>query len=190
MKTVTVEAEPVNNAKAQTNGQSKASTQAHRARDFAAKAKPDQTAAAVTMLASYLSMGVVIAANYRPYKRLLDGVLTRALGFTPWGIISGLGGFILQMGIQAGEIRPLLMNNPTAEQLRRASAIATFAYVADMALAFYNHWPVKVPLERFWVTRSFSDLDPFNVGMIIATVYGPELILRLTQALQKDLPKI
>lgn len=182
MRTVDVETE--------SNGHSKTSTQAGRVRDFATKAKPDQTAAAVTILASYLSMGVVIAANYRPYKRLLDGVLTRALGFTPWGLVSGLGGFILQMGIQSAEIRPLLLERPTVEQLRRASAIATLAYIADMGLAFYNHWPVKVPLEQFWVTRSLSDLDPFNVGMIIATVYGPELILRLTQALQKDLPKL
>lgn len=151
------------------------------------KITPQESAAAFTLLAARVVMLIVVIANVPPYKRLVSDFFFTLFGVRFWQWATIVIGGVLQAGVQAGEIRPLLINRKSPEQYRRITGVATICYVTDVALALYNWPPIKVSLAQFWLTKNFSDLAWLNIGMIIATVYGPELLVRFTHTIERDL---
>lgn len=124
---------------------------------------------------------IVIAANLKPYSHAV-GMLTRAAyGMSnPW--LSYGFGFLGLAAVQLGEIFPYSMRRPDRTGYLAASAIATICYCIDAAMAIAYWFPLKVSLSRFLVAGSLSDVNWGNLIIMLVTLFGAELLIKLAQS--------
>lgn len=146
----------------------------------------EQSAGAMTAIAILTAQVLIILLNLPPYARLLITASAIAFGFrlTPW--IAYPLGAILLIGIQAAEVRPILMENPSLAKYERVKWIALLAYVLDLALAILA-WPIVKDFPRWWVTKSLGEINYAHLAMIIATVYGFSFLTQQLKNIYKDL---
>jgi len=143
--------------------------------------------AALTIGAARLGQILIIAANIKPYARLVSDLLSKVFGVSLWGLFDVGLGFVLLAGIQSAEIRPTLLHRPTAEKLKNVETIATLGFLLDAILAIYNWPPLRVPLSRFFAAPNFADVHWVNVLMIAAIVFGMVELEKLIIRVKSDL---
>lgn len=147
---------------------------------------PEQTAGTLTAIAILTGMTLIIALNLPPYAKLLTTAAAIAFSFTlsPW--IAYPLGAILLLGIQAAEVRPILMTNPSVERYERVKWLSLLAYVLDLSLAILA-WPIVSDFPRWWVTKSLGDINYAHLAMVVATVYGFSFLCKQLKNISQDL---
>ncbi|MGB0560190.1 MAG: hypothetical protein ACPGVO_00085 [Spirulinaceae cyanobacterium] len=140
-----------------------------------------------TIISCRIAQGIIVMANVRPYSRLVTDVLAKVFGFQLWGPLSAATGFVLLLGIQAAELRPLMIHRPNPEKLKRVEQVATLGFLVDAVLALYN-WPViEVSLARFVAAPTLSSVNWINCLMAIAIVFGVAKLESIVQTVQRDI---
>ena len=130
--------------------------------------------------------GLVLFANLSPYMKAANVLIVKTLGMNsqilkPVGWIIGIAGLA---SVQFGEIRSLLLSNPSKAQYARASALATIFYAIDCSLAIMFWPPLKVGLKEFVAAPLMGSVNWLNILIIFATLFGAEMLIRLNRALR------
>lgn len=147
---------------------------------------PEQTAGAITAVAVITAMGGILILNLPPYGRLVKGAIATAFNIQIWAWIAYLLGAVLLFGIQAAEVRPILLIHPDVDKYERVKWLSLVAYALDLLLGWFA-WPPVADLSRWWVTKSLADVNFINVIMIVCTVYGFSWLAAQLKKLSKDL---
>ncbi len=124
---------------------------------------------------------VVIAANLKPYANAIGLLTTAAYGVQNDWLSYGVG-FLGLAAVQLGEIFPYSMRRPDRTGYLAASAIATLCYCIDAGMAIAYWFPLKVPLSRFLVAGSLADVNWGNLIIMLVTLFGAELLIKLAAA--------
>ena len=142
---------------------------------------PDAVAGNLIRISCRVTQAAIIAMNIAPYAGLIHDLTSRVFGRDfPTFADAGVG-FLILVGIQAAELRPLFMHRPTPEALERTEEIANRAYAIDLTLGFLAWPPLRVSLERFIMAGSWRDLDMWNIAMIIAITFGVSALEKTIQ---------
>jgi hypothetical protein len=156
---------------------------------------PEATAGLITAFAIIIAMLEILILNLPPYARLIQGAIATAFNikigsWVIWSLQIGTGlayalGAILLLGIQAAEVRPILLNNPSVEKYERVKWLSLVAYLLDLILGWLA-WPPVADITRWWVTKSLADINYVHVVMIISTVYGFSWLTAQLKKLSQD----
>ena len=142
---------------------------------------PDAVAGNLIRFSCRVTQGAIIAMNVAPYAGLIHSLTSQVFGRDfPTFADAGVG-FVILVGIQAAELRPLIMHRPTPEALERAEEIANRAYAVDLLLGFLAWPPLRVSVERFVMAGSWRDLDLWNIAMIVAITFGVSALEKTIQ---------
>ncbi|MEA5469351.1 hypothetical protein [Spirulina sp. 06S082] len=141
---------------------------------------------AIIFFGAAIVEGIVLFANLSPYMKASNVLIAKALGTTkialkPIGWIVGIAGLA---SVQVGEIRPLLLKNPSKEEYARASAIATIFYAIDCSLAIMFWPPLNVGFMEFVTAPVLTSINWLNILIIFITLFGAEWLVKLHHGLR------
>lgn len=151
------------------------------------KANLDFILGAAAIVTCRVGQVLIVACNIVPYTRLVGSLIAKVFGFKLWWPLAGGTGFLLLVGIQAAEIRPLMVHRPNPEKLKRIEQVATLGFLMDAVLALVN-WPViNTSLARFMAAPTLSSVNLINCLMSVAIVFGVAKLEGIIQTVQRDL---